>query len=186
MVREAELNETDTGLVPSTDGWFVLNAREARWEERPGGGSHLRLTGVDRAHAAELFPMLGMAIRTVAPGEPGTVYHWEREQEDFLVLSGEATLIIEGQERPLKQWDFVHCPPETKHAFVGAGDGPCVMLCVSSRQNRQAETSFVAYFIDELATKHNASPAAETEDTATAFSGFPPSRWIAYREGLLP
>jgi uncharacterized cupin superfamily protein len=75
-----------------------------------------------------------MAIRVVNPGEPSTTYHWETEQEDFLVLSGEALLIVEGQERPLKQWDFVHCPPRTRHAFVGAGGGPCVLLCASSRQ----------------------------------------------------
>jgi uncharacterized cupin superfamily protein len=53
--------------------------------------------------------MLGMSIQVLAPGEPNSMYHWEAEQEDFLVLSGEALLIVEGQERPLKQWDFVHC-----------------------------------------------------------------------------
>jgi quercetin dioxygenase-like cupin family protein len=44
------------------------------------------------------------------------------------VLSGEALLIVEGQERSLKRWDFVQCPPETRHVFVGAGDGACVIL----------------------------------------------------------
>src|SRR5438046_1309495 len=80
------------------------------------------------------FPMLGMSIRVVSPGEVSTTYHWETEQEDFLVLAGEALAIIEGQERRLKQWDFVHCPPETRHAFVGAGEGPCVLLSASSLQ----------------------------------------------------
>ncbi|MBA2359835.1 MAG: cupin domain-containing protein, partial [Actinobacteria bacterium] len=46
-----------------------------------------------------------------------------REHEE--VLAGEAILIIEGDERPLRQWDFVHCPPGTRHAFVGTGTGPC-------------------------------------------------------------
>jgi uncharacterized cupin superfamily protein len=78
--------------------------------------------------------MLGMSIQVLAPGEPNSVYHWETEQEDFLVLSGKAVLIVEGQERPLERWDFVHCPPETRHVFVGAGDGPCVLLAASSRQ----------------------------------------------------
>jgi uncharacterized cupin superfamily protein len=78
--------------------------------------------------------MLGMAIRVMDAGEPSTTYHWETEQEDFLVLAGEAILLIEGQERPVRRWDFVHCPPEARHAFVGAGSGPCVLLCVSSRQ----------------------------------------------------
>ena len=43
------------------------------------------------------------------------MYHWEEDQEDFLVLAGEAVLIVEGEERPLRAWDFVHCPPKAKH-----------------------------------------------------------------------
>jgi hypothetical protein len=67
------------------------------------------------------------------PGVPMSMYHWETDQEDFLVLSGEALLIVEGQERPLRQWDFVHCPPGAQHVIVGAGDGPCTILGVGSR-----------------------------------------------------
>jgi uncharacterized cupin superfamily protein len=84
--------------------------------------------------AETFFPMLGFVIRVVDPGKPTGTYHWETEQEDFLVLAGAGILVVEGEERPLKQWDFVHCPPKTKHAFVGAGDGPLVLLCASSRQ----------------------------------------------------
>jgi uncharacterized cupin superfamily protein len=65
---------------------------------------------------------LGIGLTVLVPGDPMTMYHWETDQEDFLVLSGEALVIIEGEERPLRQWDFVHCPPETQHAIVGAGD----------------------------------------------------------------
>lgn len=126
VAAEAKLEQTDAGLVPRSPGWFVLNARDARWNEKPGQGFSLPLTGDDEYEAETFFPMLGMAIRVVNPGEPTTTYHWETEQEDFLVLAGEAVLIVEGQERRLKQRDFVHCPPETKHAFAGAGDGPCV------------------------------------------------------------
>ena len=39
------------------------------------------------------------------------------------MLSGEPLLIIEGEERPLRQWDFVHCPAATRHIIVGAGAG---------------------------------------------------------------
>ncbi len=62
------------------------------------------------------------------PGEPQAMYHWETDQEGFLVLSGEAVLIVEGQERPLRQWDFVHCPAGTQHVIVGAGDAHCVVF----------------------------------------------------------
>jgi mannose-6-phosphate isomerase-like protein (cupin superfamily) len=99
-----------------------------------GQGDSAPLTGNDDFEAETYFPMLGMAIRVVGPGEPTGTYHWETEQEDFLVLSGEGLLIVEGQERKLRQWDFVHCPPTTRHIFVGAGDGPCVILPASSQQ----------------------------------------------------
>jgi hypothetical protein len=100
-----------------------MNARDARWFDRPGRGSSLPLTGSDEFEAETFFPMLGMSIQVLPSGEPNATYHWETEQEDFLVLAGEALLIVEGQERLLEQWDFVHCPPETRHVFVGAGDG---------------------------------------------------------------
>ena len=61
------------------------------------------------------------------------MYHWEADQEDFLVLDGEALLIVEGEERALRPWDFVHCPAETKHVIVGAGDGNCVLLAIGAR-----------------------------------------------------
>jgi mannose-6-phosphate isomerase-like protein (cupin superfamily) len=47
--------------------------------------------------------------------------HRESHQEDFLVLAGECTLLVEDQERQLQAWDFVHCPPDTEHIFIGAG-----------------------------------------------------------------
>jgi mannose-6-phosphate isomerase-like protein (cupin superfamily) len=185
MVAEAKLGETEAGLVPASTGWFVMNARDARWRDQPGRGHSLPLTGADEYEAETFFPMLGMAIRVVNPGEPTDTYHWETEQEDFLVLSGEALLIVEGQERRLRQWDFVHCPPETRHAFVGAGDGPCVLLCASSRQF-QKDGPWGFYCADETAARYNASSPEDTQDYALAYARFPPLEPARYRDGLLP
>jgi len=103
-----------------------MNAREARWRHREGRGNRLPFEG-------ELeFPEVGVSLYVLAPGEPMSIYRWEANQEDFLVLSGEALLIIEGQERPLRQWDFVHCPPGTKHVVLGDGDAACVVLGVGA------------------------------------------------------
>jgi mannose-6-phosphate isomerase-like protein (cupin superfamily) len=148
-----------------------------------GSGPQLPLTGHDEYEADTFFPMLGMAIRVVSPGEPTGTYHWETEQEDFLVLSGEALRVVEGQERP--QWDFVHCPPETRHAFVGAGDGPCVLLCASSRQF-QKDGPWGMYTVDEAAGRHDACGPEETEDDSVAYGRFPPSRPTRCQEGWLP
>jgi uncharacterized cupin superfamily protein len=145
MVPEADMRDAGAGLVPASTGWFVMNARDARWFHRPGRGDSLPLTGCDEFEAETFFPMLGMSIQVLPPGEPNGTYHWETEQEDFLVLAGEALLIVEGQERPLRQWDFVHCPPETRHVFVGVGDAPCVILArhrgSSRRTGRGASTA---------------------------------------------
>jgi uncharacterized cupin superfamily protein len=185
VVPEAELRDDGAGLVPASTGWFVLNARDARWFDKPGQGHSVPLTGYDEYEAETFFPMLGMSIRVVGPGEPTTTYHWETEQEDFLVLAGEGILIVEGQERPVKQWDFVHCPPETKHTFVGAGDGPCVILCASSRQF-QKDGPWGYYSVDETAARYNASSPEETQDGAIAYARFAPAQPVRYRDGLLP
>jgi uncharacterized cupin superfamily protein len=181
---EAELRQTDAGLVPASTGWFVMNARDARWFHRPGRDS-LPLTGFDEHEAETYFPMLGMSIQVLEPGVPNSMYHWETEQEDFLVLAGEALLVVEGRERPLKQWDFVHCPPGTQHVFVGAGDGPCVLLAASSRQF-QKDGPWGYYTVDEAARRHGASSDVETQDNEIASARVAPSQPARYRDGLLP
>jgi mannose-6-phosphate isomerase-like protein (cupin superfamily) len=185
MVDEAKLQNTEAGALPTTAGWFVLNARDARWFEKPGQGHSLPLTGVDEHEAETFFPMLGMSLRVMSPGEPSTTYHWETEQEDFLVLSGTPLLIVEGEERALKQWDFVHCPPGTLHTFVGAGDLPCVLLCASSRQFQKAGP-WGFYCVDSVAERYNASPPEDTQDGEVAYARFPPARSTGYPAGLLP
>ena len=121
----------------------------------------------------------------MGPGEPSGTYHWETEQEDFLVPTGEGLLIVEGEERPLKQWDFVHCPPRTKHAFVGAGERGCVLLCASSREF-QKDGPWGYYCKDEMAARYNASSPEDTQNGSVAYARFPPSRETSYPGGLLP
>ena len=185
MVPEAKLEATEAGLVPASTGWFVMNARDARWFHRPGRGDSVSLTGKSEFEAETYFPMLGMSIQVLPPGEPNGTYHWETEQEDFLVLAGEALLIVEVQERPLKQWDFVHCPPETRHVFVGVGDAPCVILCASSRQF-QKDGPWGAYCADETAARYNASAPYDNPGRGLAYARFAPEQPTRYRHGWLP
>lgn len=185
MVPEARLEQTDEGVVPAGEGWFVLNARDARWFDRPGRGKALPFTGLTDVEAETLFPQLGVNLRVLWPGEPMAMYHWESEQEGFLVLSGLAVLIVEGEERPLRQWDFVHCPAGANHVIVGAGDGPCAVLAVGSRQN-QASGPWGRYTVDEAALRHGAGVEEETDDAHVAYARFPKARPTRYREGWLP
>ena len=184
MVPEAPLEQTEDGLLPVGPGWFVLNARDGRWNERPGRRG-LTFTGKTEWESDWLFPMLGVNLAVLAPGEPNSMYHWETETEAFLVLSGEALLIVEGQERPLRQWDFAHCPPKTEHVIVGAGDGPCVVLAMSSREN-QAFGPYGEYTANEVARRYGASPKETTQDGEEADAGWPESQPSRYREGWLP
>jgi len=186
MVPEAPLEETEAGLVPAGAGWFVVNAREARWRHRPGRGNSLPFTGWTDVEAETYFPQLGVTIVVVEPGEPVGMYHWEADQEGFLVLSGEALLIVEGQERSLRQWDFVHCRPGTKHMIVGAGASPCVVLGAGAREHIDENCNGGGYTVDEVALRHGAGVQAETSDPAVAYARFPESEPTRYRDGWLP
>jgi len=182
MVDEARLEQTEAGLVPDGEGWFVMNAREARWVDREGRGVNLPFTGWTEHEAETWFSQLGVALVRLAPGEPIGMYHWEADQEDFLVLAGEALLIVEGQERPLRRWDFVHCPPGAKHMIVGAGAGPCLVLAAGSREHIGEHCNGGEYVVDEVARRHGASP----DDPEDPYARFPESTPTRYRDGWLP
>ena len=113
------------------------------------------------------------------------MYHWEADQEDFLVLHGEAVLVIEGEERPLHQWDFVHCPAEAKHVIVGAGDEPCLVLAVGAR-DRSTGPDWGGYTVDEVAARHGASVEEDTTEPDEAYARFPRREPSQYREAWLP
>jgi uncharacterized cupin superfamily protein len=175
-VPEAQLRRTELGLVVESDGWFVLNAREASWIRSEERGADTELEGKQE------FAQLGFRIQVMYPGQRNGLYHGEAGQENFLVVSGECALVIEGEERRLKAWDFVHCPPWTEHIFVGAGDGPCVIVMTGSRVGG----SDIRYPVNEVAAKHEASVLEETTKPDEAYARFGPEARVAYEEGWLP
>jgi uncharacterized cupin superfamily protein len=182
---EAPLEDTGHGLAPAGDGWFVVNAREARWRHRPGRGDSLPFTGWTDEECETRYPQLGVQLVVLGPGEPIDMYHWEADQEGFLVLAGEALLIVEGEERRLREWDYVHSPAGTPHMIVGAGSGPCTLLAVGSREH-MAEEGWGAYVVDETALRHGAGVEEETPDAAVAYARFADTEPTRYREGWLP
>jgi uncharacterized cupin superfamily protein len=171
-VPEAKLEDSGSGLSPTSEGWFVVNVRDAMWltsekgEKRPSGSEC-----IFESPYAE-FPQFGIRVHVLEPGESNGLYHAENQQEAFLMLSGECTLLVEGEERTLRPWDFVHTPAGTEHIFVGAGDGPCAILMVGARTAPWE----VLYPASELAARHGASAAEETPDPDKAYVGFEPSR----------
>jgi uncharacterized cupin superfamily protein len=163
-VPEARLEDFGSGLAPTSDGWFVVNVRDAEW--------WTGWCGLDCAFENELgkveFPQLGIRLHVVEPGQPSGLYHSESTQEAFLVLSGGCRLLVEGEEWLLRQWDFFHSPAWTEHIFVGAGDGPCVILMAGAR----AEEAEGRYPVSELAARYGASVDQETSDPQEALARF--------------
>jgi uncharacterized cupin superfamily protein len=179
MVEEAKLAETESGLEPEGEGWFVVNARDAAWWRHRDVFGHGCPFG---SRDPTLFPELGISLRVLQPGQANCRYHAESTQEDFLVLQGECLLLVEGQERPLRAWDFVHCPGGTGHVFVGAGSGPCVVLMVGARRPDDE----IVYPVSELALKHGAGVETEADDPREAYADLPPPRHERLPELGLP
>jgi uncharacterized cupin superfamily protein len=163
-MAEAGLTETDGGLEPDGEGWFVVNARDACWWRNDAFGSAVGFESDDCR-----FRQFGINIQVLQPGQPNCMYHRESLQEDFLVLAGECLLLVEGEERRLRAWDFVHSPPGTDHVFVGAGDGPCAILMVGARSD--AEELF--YPMSELAMRHGAGVEEDTPEPRVAYAPYP-------------
>ena len=164
-VGEAKLEESGAGLAPTGEGWFVVNARDAVWLTTEHFGS----TCVFESPQA-WFTQLGVRLSVLEPGVPNCLYHAESQQEAFLVLAGECRLLVEGEERMLGRWDFFHSPPGTEHVFVGAGDGPCVILMCGVR----SEDEQLRYPASELAARYGASVAEEQTDASKAYEPYPP------------
>ena len=172
---EAQLQDKGSGLAPAGEGWFVVNVRHAQWLNSETSGSK-QPSGSEcpfESAAAE-FPQFGIRLHVLPPGESNGLYHAENQQEAFLVLSGECRLLVEGEERRLRPWDFFHSPAGTEHIFVGAGDEPCVILMAGGRT--AGERWEVLYPASELAARYGASAEKDTSDPDEAYADFEPSR----------
>jgi uncharacterized cupin superfamily protein len=171
---EARLEQRPDGVVPRGEGWFVLNAREAPWLSGPLG-DYVRLEG-EPPHE-----QIGINVAVLEPGQPASYYHAEGNQEAFLVVAGRCLVLVEGEERTLGPWDLFHCPVGTQHALVGAGDGPCVVIALGGRLVRE-----VVYPRSDLARRHGAGVARETDQPREAYAEIEPDVSVPYRPGSLP
>jgi uncharacterized cupin superfamily protein len=175
VVEEARLEDVGSGLAPVSPGWFVVNVRDAAWlrNELFGGRCVFESNGRVLRDRPDLpqqrFGQLGITLAVLTPARPSGLFHAESAQEDFLVLAGECSVLVEGEERELRQWDFVHCPPGTAHVFVGAGAGPCILLMLGARP---AEKTIV-YPVSEPARAHGAGVEESTDSPTEAYAPFP-------------
>jgi uncharacterized cupin superfamily protein len=183
MVQEARLEDVGSGLAPVSPGWFVVNVGEAAWlrHDAFGGRCVFESNGRVLAERSDLepqqFEQLGFTLAVLEPDKPTGMYHAESDQEDFLVLAGTCLLIVEEQSRELRAWDFVHCPPGTRHTFVGTGDGPCVIFMTGAR----TEDGTIVYPESELAQSRDAGVERETPKPSEAYAPF--GHWHLGRPG---
>jgi quercetin dioxygenase-like cupin family protein len=165
MPEEARLRRTETGLVPADSGWFVLNLADIGWARVDGGGTWCSFESPESPS-----PLLGIGVHVLWPGDTPGFYHVESNQEGFLVLSGECIAVVEGEERRMGQWDYLHCPPGTAHITIGAGDGPCAILMVGTRSPDRT----LDYLVDATAARHGASVAVSSSSPEEVYAERPP------------
>ena len=165
MRPEAKIEDTETGRVPVDDGWYILNLSEIEWGTVPGGGAWC---GFGSPNAPS--DRIGIGVHVLWPGDAPGFYHEESELEGFLVLSGECIAIVEGQERRMGPWDYLHSPPGTRHITVGAGDGPCAILMYGTR----SPNAKILYPVEPAAAKHGHSVETETDSPREAYKDRPP------------
>ncbi len=163
---EARLEPTEHGLQPTGDGWFIVNTGELAWETVPGGGTWSIFESADAPSE-----LLGIGVHVLLPGETPGMYHHENEQEGFLVLAGECLAIVEGQERRMGPWDYLHCPPGTGHVLVGAGEGACAVLMIGAP--RSTSLSAIHYPVNAVAVRHGASVTTTTDSSRQAYTERP-------------
>jgi uncharacterized cupin superfamily protein len=103
------------------------------------------------------------------------------------VLDGACTLIVEGEERILRGWDFFHCPPGTEHIIVAAEGQDALILAVGARGRGRGG---ITYTVCEAAARHGACVERETTSPQEAYAALraalPRSTFVPYRRGWLP
>ena len=117
-------------MIEERGGWFVKNVRDATWMKTEEFG---KACGFD---VEDPFPQVGIHIFLLEPGKPNCRYHREEAQEDFLVLSGNCKVLVNGEELALKPWDLVHCPAGVSHVLVGGEEGPAAVLAIGHRPGK--------------------------------------------------
>jgi uncharacterized cupin superfamily protein len=186
MIEEARLEDVGSGLAPVSPGWFVVNVGEAAWLRNDAFGgrcvfeSNRRVLAERPDAEPQMFTDTGFTLAVLEPGKPSGMFHAESAQEDFLVLAGTCLLIVEDEERELRAWDFVHCPTGTRHTFVGAGDGPCVLFMTGAR----LEGKTIVYPVAEHARACGAGVEEETNSPMEAYAPF--THWRGGRPDAWP
>lgn len=72
----------------------------------------------------------GMNVITLEPGQRGRIHAHERQEEVYLVLEGELTLVVEGEEHVVARDGGVRVGPSVRRQLVNAGPDRLVLLAL--------------------------------------------------------
>jgi uncharacterized cupin superfamily protein len=96
------------------------------------------VAALDR-HSGERFQTLrrqlgvssfGINLVRLAPGERGRIHSHERQEEVYLVLDGELTLLVEREPTLLPRDRLARVAPGVRRQLVNAGGDPVVLLAL--------------------------------------------------------
>ena len=161
-VPEAQLKDSGSGLAPATEGWFVVNVRDAEWwfadsrgarcsfESEYGepavsshsSGSTSPYWSQDRAASITQSP-----LRKRSSCSPGSAGCSSRARSDAF-CPGTSSIRLRGQSTPSWARATGHVPPDGRCAF-----GP-----------------EARYPVSELAARYGASVEEETSDPAQVYA----------------
>lgn len=162
--RSARREDGRRGLRPTPGGGFILHVDDAQWLDN---GLTARCL-LDRQDGVERFEQYGVNVQYLRPGQPNCRYHREFEfDETMLALDGSGVVLVEGEERPVRAGDVIHCPAGTGHVFVASPDHPLVLFLLGTRDANVAEWG--EYPADERAATYGASVETTTPQPEVAY-----------------
>lgn len=98
----------------------------------PAGGG--RFQALRRELGVSSF---GLNAIVLAPGERGRVHRHDHQEEVYLVLEGELTLVLEDAEHVLGRYQLARVPPSARRQLVNAGREPVVLLALGGSGEHQ-------------------------------------------------
>jgi quercetin dioxygenase-like cupin family protein len=86
-----------------------------------------RFQGLRRELGVSSF---GMNVIVLAPRQRGRIHRHEQQEEVYLVLQGEVTLLVEGEPHVLRADDAARVGPSVRRQLVNAGAEPLVLVAL--------------------------------------------------------
>jgi mannose-6-phosphate isomerase-like protein (cupin superfamily) len=92
------------------------------------------------AHRNSSIRQQSLAEARLAPGAATTPHHHAVTEEIYYILSGTASMTIDGESRPVGPGDAIAIPPGALHTILNTGREELVFLCTCAPGYEHADT----------------------------------------------